>query len=100
MKQNDAPVALPNQVLVGTSTYGERTPPTTLPCTSTTGVLGVASSIIRPGGGGVPLRTQLSRFCSMASNRTPVGKRLRVPSLHANGGTGRPALTMSSDRAE
>ena len=27
MKQNDAPVELPNHVLVGTSTYGERRPP-------------------------------------------------------------------------
>src|SRR4029453_9178105 len=100
MKQNEAPVALPNQVLVGTSTYGERTPPTTLPCSSSTGWLLPVSWIIRPGGGGVPLRTQASRFCSIASNSTPVGKRLRVPSLQANGGTGRPDLTMSSELAE
>jgi len=31
MKQNDAPVELPNQVLVGTSTNGERSPPVTFP---------------------------------------------------------------------
>jgi hypothetical protein len=36
VKQNDAPVELPNHVLVGTSTNGERRPPTTLPNWSST----------------------------------------------------------------
>ena len=99
MKQNEAPVAAPNHVDVGTSTYGERTPPTTLPCSSTTVVL-LTRWIHSARGGAMPVRTQRSRFCRIASNETLVGKRLRGPSLQFIGGGVRPALTMSAGRAE
>jgi hypothetical protein len=37
---------------------------------------------------------------SAASKKMLLGQRLRGPSLHDPGGTGRPALTMSVDAAE
>src|SRR3954463_9114810 len=100
MKQNDAPVELPNQVLVGTSRYGERRPPWTLPNWSNTGAAGVpATRIGSEGGGAIPRRTHRSRLRTAASKKMLLGKRLRGPSLQDAGGTSRPALTMSADVA-
>ena len=98
IKQNDAPVELPVQVLVGTSTYGERTPPFTLPYSSSTG-LPFSTAMGSARGGAVPLRTHSSRFRKAALNATLLGKRLRGPSLQSIGGTGMPALVMSAEAA-
>src|SRR5277367_5354241 len=98
MAQKDSPVELPNQVLTGTSTNGERTPPVTLPDLSRTGAP-FSTRIGSALGGGTPLRTDKSRFRKIALNATLLGKRLRGPSLQAMGGTARPAFTMSSDAA-
>src|SRR3954471_13716527 len=99
MLQNDAPVLLANHVLVGTSRYGERRPPTTLPNWSRTG-FPFSTRMSRPGGAGRPYRDQRSMFRSAASMKMRFGKRLRGPSLQLIGGTSRPAATMSAGRAE
>src|SRR3954470_12911094 len=98
MKQNDAPVEVPFQVEVGTSRYGERSPPCTLPNWSSTG-WPFCTTIGEPGGGGTSLRTQESRFFRMASKKIELGNRLRGPSLQFAGGTARPPLMMSAGAA-
>src|SRR5947209_2678380 len=101
MLQNEGPVELPNHVLVGTSRYGERRPPCTLPNSSRTGVGGLPETRIGSAwGGAIPKRTHQSRLRSAASKKMLLGKRLRGPSLHDPGGTARPALTMSAGAAE
>src|SRR4030095_15492036 len=99
MKQNDAPVALPNQVLVGTSRYGDRKPSTRLPNSSTTGTPSTTLMGAQRGGG-TPSRPKRSRLARTASKKMLLGNRLRGPSLHAWGGTARPARTVSSGGAE
>src|SRR4051794_18302468 len=99
MKQKDAPVELPNHVLVGTSRYGERSPPWTLPKRSSTG----APSATRIGserGGATPSRTHRSRLRSAASKKIALGNLLRGPWSQLIGGTSRPAWTMSAGSAE
>src|ERR1043166_10118588 len=98
MKQNDAPVELPVQLLLGTSTNGERTPPLALPYWSRTG-LPFSTTIGSARGGAIPFRTHSSRFRSAALNARLFGKRLRGPSLHSIGGTITPALMMSAGAA-
>src|SRR5947207_690066 len=99
MKQNEAPVELPNQVLVGTSTNGERSPPVTLPNASSTGA--PLTTLMKSAcGGGRCWRTHRSRFVIAASKWIELGKRLRGPSLQEAGGTLRPALMMSAGAAE
>ena len=94
MKQNDAPVAVPNHVAVGTSTYGERTPPTTLPCSSSTGR--VVDALDQLGARRRDARADPAvEVLQDRVERELVGKRLRGPSLQFIGGTVRPALTMS-----
>src|SRR5215213_3982747 len=99
MKQNEAPVELPAHVLVGTSTYGERSPPVTLPKRSSTGSP-PATAIGAAWGGARPARTQRSRLRKAALKWIELGNRLRGPSLQDAGGTGRPALRMSAGAAE
>src|ERR1041385_1059680 len=92
---------LANHVLVGTSRYGERRPPCTLPNWSSTGAGGVPETRIGSAwGGAMPWRTHQSRLRTAASKKMLLGKRLRGPSLQAPGGTGRPALMMSAAEAE
>src|SRR5712671_7621218 len=98
MRQNDGPVELPFQVLVGTSTNGERTPPRTLPKSSSTG-LPSTTAIESACGGAMPLRTHKSKFRNDALNARLLGKRLRGPSLHAIGGTARPPFSRSAGAA-
>src|SRR3954451_21943224 len=100
MKQKEAPVALPYHVLVGTSRYGVRYPPVTLPTWSSTGWLLAVTLMNSERGGATPVRTQPSRFCRIASKAMLVGKRLRGPSLQLIAGTGIPAAVMSAGRAE
>src|ERR1044071_137080 len=101
MLQNEGPVELPNHVLGGTSRYGDRRPPCTLPNSSSTGAGGLPETTIGSAwGGAMPPRTHQSRLRSAASKKMLLGKRLRGPSLHAPGGTARPALMMSVDAAE
>src|SRR5512143_3090569 len=99
MKQNEDPVELAYHVLVGTSRYGERRPPVTLPKASSTG-WPFTTLITAPGGGAMPESTHCSRFRMNASKKMWLGNRLRGPSLQFMGGTGRPALTMSAGAAE
>src|SRR5918998_248154 len=99
MKQKDAPVAEPNHVLVGTSTYGERKPPTTLPNSSSTG-RPFSTRIGAARGGGSSSRTHRSRLRNAASKWMELGTRLLAPSWQAPAGTERPARTMSSGAAE
>src|SRR3954465_4468029 len=98
MKQNEAPVEFPVHVLVGTSRYGERSPPRTLPYGSRTGWPSF-TSIGSACGGGVPWRTHWSRLRNAASKKMWLGKRLRGPSLQSIGGTLRPAFSMSAGAA-
>src|SRR3954452_25259951 len=99
MKQNDAPVAVPSHLLVGTSTNGERRPPWTLPNSSSRGAP-FSTRIGAACGGARPSRTHKSRFWSAALKWIELGNRLRGPSLHSIGGTARPALMMSAGAAE
>src|SRR3954454_22758159 len=99
MLQNDAPVWLANQVLVGTSRYGERSPPRTLPNWSRTG-LEFSTRMSWPGGAGIRARDHRSMFCSAASTKMRFGNRLRGPWLQLIGGTAWPAAVMSVGCAE
>src|SRR5436305_14624894 len=97
MAQNEGPVELPNHVLVGTSRYGERRPPCTLPNSSSTGAGGLPETRIGSAWGGeLPRRTHQSRLRSPAAKKMLLGKRLGRPSLHDPGRAARPALLMAA----
>src|SRR5437762_1977675 len=99
IKQKESPVEAPDQIEVGASIKGERTPPVTFPNWSITG-LPFSTRIGSACGAGIPVRTHSTRLCHAALKPMLLGKRLRGPSLQFIGGTDRPALMMSAGAAE